>query len=52
MSGGTGSETEIRETEIRITNASAVAQARDFAGLDATRGHGADHRDEQIAELA
>ena len=52
MSGGTGSETEIRETEIRITDARAAKQVRDFAGLEATSSHDADHRDGQIAEIA
>jgi len=52
MSGGTGSETEIRETEIRITNARAAAQARELAGPDATRGRDADHRDGHMAEFA
>jgi exopolysaccharide biosynthesis polyprenyl glycosylphosphotransferase len=45
MSGGIGSE-----TEMRIAHATSAAPVQDFSGVQARRGWGVDHADEQVVE--
>jgi hypothetical protein len=50
MSGGIGSETEVRETEIRVTHASSASHVQDFAGLAVGRSHGVERGDEPLVQ--